>query len=132
VAQEPTRIFERAEAEALLPELDRLLASAEELLARFDAANRRVAQQTRGNGHVEVNGSSGPLGEVRSIQAQLREILQRIESHAVIVRDIRTGLIDFPALRDGEPIYLCWRRGEPMHIEWWHPTSTGIAGRQRL
>ena len=50
----------------------------------------------------------------------------------VIVRDIQMGLIDFPAVRDGQLIFLCWRRGEALRIDWWHPTNTGIAGRRPL
>jgi hypothetical protein len=134
VSKEPTRFFEAAEAEALLPELDRLLASAQDLLARLEQARGQVAQATRANGHVTGNGSSAgaPVDEAQSIQQHLHDILRQIDSQGVIVRDIQAGLIDFPAVRDGQPIYLCWRRGEPLRIEWWHPTSTGIAGRQRL
>ena len=127
-------MFEAAEAEALLPELDRLLATAQELLAGWEQARGHMAQTTRANGHVTGNGSSAgvPGDEVQSIQRQLNDILRQIDAQGVIVRDIQTGLIDFPAVRDGQPIYLCWRRGEPLRIEWWHPRSTGIAGRQRL
>jgi len=113
VAAEPRRYFTPAEAEALLPELDRLLALAQDLLARFEHAQRA-------NGHGQL------------AQSELTSLVDEIQSRGVIVRDVRSGLIDFPALRDNQEIYLCWRRGEPLRIEWWHPTSTGIAGRQRL
>jgi hypothetical protein len=133
VVPEPTRFFDPAEAEAMLPELDRLLADAQKLLTRFEEARGRVSNPARANGHVTVNGSAGkPSQEAESIQKQLEGILQQIDSQGVIVRDIRLGLIDFPAVRDGQQVFLCWRRGEALRIEWWHPTSTGIAGRQRL
>jgi hypothetical protein len=127
-------LFEPAEAEAMLSELDRLLAEAQGLLTRFEEARRRLSEPARANGHVMVNGSAAaaPSGEAQSIQTQLEAILEQIQSQGVIVRDIRTGLIDFPAVRDGQPIFLCWQRGEPLRIEWWHPTSTGIAGRRPL
>lgn len=119
-AEEP-RQFTVAEAEALLPELDRLLEAAQTLFARASAPSIQT------NGQVQRNGATGGDPGV-----ELQSIVDQIQSQGVIVRDLRTGLIDFPSTRDGQPIYLCWQRGEPLHLEWWHPTSTGIAGRQRL
>jgi hypothetical protein len=45
------------------------------------------------------------------------------------VRDIEQGLIDFPGLREGRRIYLCWRLGEHA-VDFWHDRETGFAGRQ--
>jgi hypothetical protein len=133
-AQEP-RNFSTAEAEALLPEIDRMLATAQELLARFDQMPRPRSGSSQANGQVRRDGevrAAQPPSELEAIQTQLQRILDQIQAQGVIVRDIRSGLIDFPAVRDGRTIYLCWKRGEPLRIEWWHPTTTGIAGRQRL
>jgi hypothetical protein len=47
------------------------------------------------------------------------------------VRDIEQGLIDFPGLRGGRQIYLCWRLGEDA-VNFWHDRETGFAGRQPL
>jgi hypothetical protein len=113
VAAEPPRYFTPAEAEALLPEVDALLAQAQDHLTRFEQAQG-------GNGHA------------LRVQSELNGVVEAIQSLGIIIRDVRSGLIDFPALREGQEIYLCWRRGEPPRIEWWHPTGTGIAGRQRL
>jgi hypothetical protein len=123
VSSEPPRHFTPAEAESLLPEIDRLLESAEALLRSVET-----------NGHASVNGAAraGRSSEALSIEVELQRIVDRIQMHGVVVRDLRIGLIDFPSLRDGRPIFLCWKRGEPLSIEWWHPTSTGIAGRRRL
>jgi hypothetical protein len=134
VASEPTRYFEVAEAEALLPELDRLLSSAQMLFGRLEQVRRRLSHASQTNGHVGVARSTarGSDDEARSISEQLGSLLRQIEAQGVLVRDIETGLIDFPSIRNGEPVFLCWRRGEPLRIEWWHPIATGIAGRQRL
>ena len=134
MSEDLTHFFEPAEAEAILPELDRLLAEAQALLTRLEEARRRQSEPARANGHVILNDSSAvaPSNETQSIQAQLEGILQRIQSHGVIVRDIPMGLIDFPAVRDEQVIFLCWRRGEALRIDWWHPPSTGIAGRRPL
>jgi hypothetical protein len=57
--------------------------------------------------------------------------LAQIDRWGVIVRDLDTGICDFPALREGRVVYLCWRVGEE-RIEWWHETGAGFAGRQPL
>jgi hypothetical protein len=57
--------------------------------------------------------------------------LTQIDRWGVIVRDLDTGICDFPALREGREVYLCWRVGEE-RIEWWHETGAGFAGRQPL
>lgn len=134
MSTEPTRHFTPAEAEALLPEIDRLLKTAESLVARVEQLPQAPARGAETNGHVSVNGAAGAdrSSEARSIEAELQRIVDRIQDQGVVVRDLRIGLIDFPSLRDGQSIFLCWKRGEPLSIEWWHPTSTGIAGRQRL
>jgi len=132
VSAEPPRHFTPAEAEALLPEIDRLLEAAQALVARIDALARPPSPQA--NGHIHVNGRAHAesSSEIDPIRAELQRVVDQIESQGVIVRDVRTGLIDFRSIRDGRTIFLCWRRGEPLRIEWWHPTSTGIAGRRRL
>ena len=50
----------------------------------------------------------------------------------VQLKDYTRGLIDFPAMRDGKVVLLCWQLGEREEIEWWHDTEAGFAGRQRL
>ena len=134
VAADAPRNFTPAAAEALLPEINRLLEAAQALIERYDQFPRTAERSPQVNGQVHRNGEvrAEPSSEVRSIQADLQRIIEQIQAHGVIVRDLRSGLIDFPSLREGRSIYLCWQRGEPLRIEWWHPTSTGIAGRQRL
>ncbi len=84
--------------------------------------------QAHHNGAVRAEGST----ELHALEADLRRLVDQLQSQGVIVRDLRIGLIDFPAIRDGITVFLCWRRGEQLRIEWWHPTTTGIAARQRL
>jgi hypothetical protein len=130
------RTFTREEAEALLPEVDRLLAEAQRF-AEMLAASAQEAQaaqwKPRANGRVHLE----PAGEVReagsrSLTRQLRLLIERLQSMGIVVRDVRSGLIDFPSLRDGRIVNLCWRRGEPLEIRWWHEVEAGFAGRQPI
>ena len=55
----------------------------------------------------------------------------RIDELGITLREIETGLIDFPALASGRQIWLCWRLGED-DVAWWHELSDGFSGRQEL
>jgi hypothetical protein len=90
-----------------------------------EEARRALSDATPGNG-------GGAPGQVVSEGfLALREALSELQAAEVILRDLDRGLVDFPALRDGEEIYLCWVEGED-EIGWWHPPDTGYAGRQPL
>lgn len=117
------RIFSEAEANALLPQLTDLLIRLQEAFATF----RSAAQGARR--HAESNGSNP--GTVAETGGDYVQLLAEVTDLGVIVRDPESGLCDFPGIRDGEPIFLCWRLGED-RVGFWHPRDTGIAGRQPL
>jgi len=66
-------------------------------------------------------------GVIDQMQAAVTQLVER----DVTLREIETGLIDFPALASGRQIWLCWRLGEG-DIEWWHEHDDGFSGRRRL
>jgi hypothetical protein len=53
----------------------------------------------------------------------------RLDRWSIQLRDIQSGLVDFPALVNGRPVWLCWRLGEP-EVAWWHEPAAGVAGRR--
>ena len=61
----------------------------------------------------------------------LQQAMKDIEDLGVLVKDIDTGLCDFPHTRDGRVVYLCWKLDED-EISWWHDLESGFAGRQPL
>jgi len=84
------------------------------------------------------NGSADHAAEIGRIEDEMRVIVGRmkdavdlVDEWGVALRDIGTGLIDFPALANGRPIWLCWRLGEG-DIGWWHEADQGFDTRQRL
>ena len=81
------------------------------------------AAPTNGGGAPGATVSRGFLG----LQAALRE-LQQME---IVLRDLDRGLIDFPAVRRGKEVYLCWEEGED-EVGFWHDLDAGHAGRQEL
>jgi hypothetical protein len=62
---------------------------------------------------------------------QMQAGVARLDELDIVLRDIATGLIDFPALANGRQVWLCWRLGEN-EIGWWHELTTGVAGRRRI
>jgi hypothetical protein len=56
----------------------------------------------------------------------------RLEALGVQLKDYGRGLIDFPSLREGRDVLLCWQMGEGDQLEWWHDTEAGFAGRRPL
>ena len=131
----PPRIFTAAEARAALPEVrahaERLVAArADQLAGRARVAE--LAASAKGNGH----GLDGELfvalqHEVERAEAELAEALGALEEIGVVVKDIDAGLIDFPALREGEEVLLCWQLGEP-ELTWWHGVDEGFRGRKPI
>jgi hypothetical protein len=65
------------------------------------------------------------------LKAEIVRLINRIEAHGCMVKDIDLGLLDFPALRDGRPVYLCWKAGEPS-IMHWHGTDETFYDRKSL
>jgi hypothetical protein len=130
------RTFTLEEATALLPTVDRLLAEAQALAERLRAAEEQAQAEQwklRANGHVRVAQTGRASAAQRRVLAdQLARLINRIQSMGVIVRDVRQGLIDFPSPREGRIVYLCWQRGEPLEIRWWHEIEAGFGGRQPL
>ena len=78
---------------------------------------------------------SGRVGEptIDELQDQLREHLAELAGIGCYYKDwnFQVGLIDFPALIDGEVVFLCWRSDEP-ELRYYHRIEDGYAGRQPI
>ena len=68
---------------------------------------------------------------IQAVIDQMQAAVERLDAWDVTLRDIETGLVDFPALVAGRQVWLCWRLGED-HVAWWHELMTGVAGRRPL
>lgn len=121
------RHYSVEEANALLPRVKpvlRKLRDAKDLLTDEDAHEvLSDAAPTNGGGE-----SGRQVGEAF---LEVRRLLTALQEAGIVVRDIDRGLIDFPTLRDGEEVYLCWELGED-GIEYWHDLESGYRGRQPL
>jgi len=77
------------------------------------------------------NGGNPAMSKLVKSFDRLDDLLHHIQRTGVQVKDINTGLLDFPALHDGHEVYLCWQIGE-RRIEYWHEIDAGFAGRQPI
>ena len=126
------RFYDIDSANARLADLRPVL---EQLKADRDAvaeAQSELVRFSQSNGDPRHSAGVQERQErVRELVRRMRHAVARIEDWDVTLRDIETGLVDFPALATGRPIWLCWRFGED-EIGWWHEQSTGFDGRKPL
>jgi len=123
------KIFTLDEARDLLPELRiRLLALQEAWKAMapyWEEAHRLAKRMDEGGGTMTDAGHY--LRSSRNLKRQM----QYFEKLGIEVKDITTGLVDFPSLMNGRIVFLCWRMDEAS-ITHWHELETGFAGRQPI
>lgn len=78
-----------------------------------------------------IGGGGYPGREVAAALLAVMRAATQLEALDIVLRDPRQGLVDFPAIRDGDEVYLCWRLDEE-RVGWWHAPDAGFAGRQPL
>ena len=77
------------------------------------------------------NGGTAKGVELLGYSETVARLVAGLEEKGVMVKDIDSGLCDFPHIRDGEEVFLCWKIGEKS-IAFWHEIETGFRGRQPL
>ncbi len=113
-------------------EANGMLGEAGAALERIRAARQVVfAQGERVHEGAGGNGGGPEGAEYLEAQETLKRDMEWFAEEGVILRDPESGLIDFPAEREGRVVYLCWQLGED-RITHWHEPETGFAGRQPL
>jgi hypothetical protein len=106
------------------PLMDEIQAIRQEILARQPDV-WPVVERSAGNG-----GSQAASQMVREFE-RLDALVHQVQATGALFKDINLGLLDFPALRDGQEVYLCWKYGEG-DIAFWHEIEAGYAGRQPI
>jgi len=121
--------FSLDRANALIPRIAPLV---EELLAKRRDLAIALLEQSTTAGEVELPASrlAGvrapfPAPRYGERKSEIVRLIHRIEGFGCIVKDIDLGLLDFPSVRDGEEIYLCWKLGEAK-VSHWHGIDEGF------
>jgi hypothetical protein len=130
------RYFTLEEARALLPEVGRDIREAVQARMRHEEAEK--AMQDLGQRILMMGGISVDTRSAERWKAQyesnaeiLKASMERIGELGVLVKDLDTGLVDFPTIFAGEEVYLCWRMDEK-DIGHWHGVTEGFRGRKKI
>ena len=121
-----------AERQYTPEEADRLLPALSESLLRIRETRQVVmAGAERIREVASLNGGGREGKEYWEALARLRKEVESLSAQGILLRDPETGLVDFPARREGREVFLCWRLGEDS-VAHWHGPESGFAGRQPL
>lgn len=118
-----------------LQEANETLETIRPLMEEVQAIRRKIlANQPEAWPAIERsagNGGNRALSNMVQDFEKLDALVHRIQETGAILKDINMGLLDFPALREGREVYLCWQYGEG-DIAFWHEVEAGYAGRQPI
>lgn len=124
------KLFTVEEANALLPSVRQLLRKLQQSRRRLggykEGATQAAEQAEQGGGGMADGVLYARL--LTNFAAEMSEI----EAMGVQLKDFDRGLVDFPSLRDGRVVLLCWQLDEGDELEWWHDMDAGFGGRTPL
>jgi len=124
------KVFTIQEANALLPNVRTIVGKiqrAHRQLSRYREDAQKAAEA------AELGGGGLPNGiAYAGVLTQLTTHVAELEALGVQLKDFERGLVDFPSLRDGRIVLLCWQLGEGDELEFWHDIDAGFAGRTPL
>ena len=131
-----TRFFTLLEAESLLPKVERLLVGIQQQKQSYEEADRELGAISQ---RINIAGGMIPprerLLQLRSRKEacarSLQAAVEQIQTIGCQLKDVETGLIDFPTLYRDQEVYLCWKLGESA-IGFWHRVEDGFRGRQPI
>jgi hypothetical protein len=124
------RSYTVEEANDLIPQVRAVLLQLAVEQRRLDASHAEMHRQ------LDANGDPGSAAEavrqeasVSEVREGMRTLLLHLGEMGIELRDVEMGLVDFPAERDGAPVWLCWRLADP-RVAFWHGTDEGYASRK--
>jgi hypothetical protein len=119
----PPRWWTVEEANAVLERVADAVTRAQSAVAEIGGRAAAIATGATGNGHARSAADE---------TAAFHDVVAELEVDGIVLRDVRQGLVDFPAQApSGRGYWLCWIVGEPQ-VAWWHWPEDGFAGRTPL
>jgi len=126
----PRRRYTIDEANALVPEVRAVLLQLAVEQRRLDAAHAEMHVRLAADGDpAAAADASRSEAQVSEIGEGIRSLVAHLEELGIQLRDPEMGLVDFPAERDGQPVWLCWRLSDAS-VAYWHGTDEGYATRR--
>jgi hypothetical protein len=130
------KTFTLDEAQALLPIVESLLNRAIEAKQAAGELQEQMSELVRrifisGGMLIDIGAAQKRRITLEALIQRAKDALEEIDAIGVQVKDLDSGLLDFPCLLEGETVLLCWKRGE-QRIDFWHRVEDGFAGRQPI
>ena len=122
------KLFTLDEANAFVPQLLDLVPRIQKLSVSL---NNDFPDIKNARDKAKWNGGSDQGVDYLNAVLKYNDLMHKIEGVGCEVKGIREGLIDFPSLREGREVYLCWRMPEK-EILFWHDLNTGFSGRKPI
>jgi len=118
------------EANELVPQVRAVLLQLAVEQQRLEQAHAQMHRELETNGDpAAAEVASRREREVVEGREGIRGLLRLLDDLGIQLRDLEMGLVDFPAQRDGLPVWLCWRLADPA-VAFWHGTDEGYATRR--
>ncbi|MFO0948352.1 MAG: DUF2203 domain-containing protein [Planctomycetota bacterium] len=135
IEYQPRKLFTVEEANRMLPLVRRIVADITSTYQKLVAKHERF-RDLAPNGSVGVDSPqwdklADMRDELEADQESLLAFAKELSDLGVELKGEADGLVDFPALRDGRVVYLCWKQGEP-NVGHWHEIADGFRGRQPI
>jgi hypothetical protein len=124
------KLFTVDEANSLIATVRPIVKSIQKSHRRLITFQGVAKQAAQGAEHGGGGMSLGP--RYAELLVDLSRDAGQLESLGIQLKDYQQGLIDFPSMRDGRVVLLCWKADEGDQLEWWHDVEAGFAGRQPL
>ncbi len=124
------KLFTIEEANSLLPNVRTIVESIQRSHRRLISFQTTAKHAADGAENGGGGMTQGP--RYANLLIELSVGAGQLESLGVQLKDYSQGLIDFPSMREGRVVLLCWKAGEGDQLEWWHDLEAGFGGRQPL
>src|SRR5256885_14520464 len=124
------KLFTVDEANSLLP-------SVRPIVKSIQKSHRRLISHQTAAKHAAQGAESGGGGmeqgaRYAALLVELSTNAGQLERLGIQLKDYQQGLIDFPSMRDGRVVLLCWRADEGDRLEWWHDVEAGVSARRTI
>jgi len=124
------KLFTVEEANSLLPSVRPIVRSIQKSHRRL--ISHQTAAKHAAQGAENGGGGMDQGAKYAALLVELSSKAGELESLGIQLKDYHQGLIDFPSMREGRVVLLCWKADEGDRLEWWHDVESGFAGRQPL
>jgi hypothetical protein len=124
------KYFTRAEAEALIPELEKIFDAVAELAAQAEVKAQSLRRR-RDSGDPDEAAAAIERSQLQFLTSGINDWMQKIVDLGALPKGVEPALVDFPSRLDGAEVYLCWRLGEKT-LSYYHPTDEGFSSRRLL